>query len=732
MSANRYYSKDNEREGLVTPAKLEKLASDGWPSGKNDQRIRTNCLSRVWRTAAERAHYASARIVAQRRFPRCAASCRSLLPEVSDMFQKLVRCSSIAALMLWSLASALAQSPAEDIALRERIDEVTREIERHPGDVSLLARRAELYQSGGRWELMKSDLDRVIAVRPRDAKALALRGLASGAAGDSKRALADLDASLEIEPRNAFALGLRGNVLMHLGQLGDAIDSFGRSIAEKPLARVHFDRGFAHELNGDLQRAITDYSEAMRLDPELVDAACARGQACQQTGDFRGAVKDFDHCRKWKPDDPRATLALAWLLATCPDAAVRDGRKALVLATDLCDPILCSAPETLNALAAAYAELGEFGKAEALLERAVALSHFAPDFHEASSRRLQVIRGRQPIREATVPLGVLPRPMQEVPRTISPDEALAAPADVLGSQYLQARSIVTLCTIASAGATVDAVLDGLPLKITAANASRIRKSLDNRLAAFTRAIRQRGYARLAGGYRAEATGGCAEWGLDTRPVIIEQDGFDIQVSQGNVRHMGVVVESQVEFRHDMNTDITIGGRIDDSRIVFVTADRGGIAGAADQRCTLTLTPSEIAGADWAEAFAGRALAFQSYEEYGRMLADLERSLELRPDAQVYALLAYVLATCPDAKMRNGRRAVAAAEEARKLAVGKMDVMVHICLAVAHAEAGDFAEAAKHQRKVIDLVAGEEKLQQTERLRLFESGKPFHERRAVEP
>lgn len=166
--------------------------------------------------------------------------------------------------------------------------------------------------------------------------------------------------------------------------------------------------------------------------------------------------------------------------------------------------------------------------------------------------------------------------------------------------------------------------------------------------------------------------------------------------------------------------------------MFVTADRGGVAGETDQRCTLTLTPSEIEGAEWAEAFAGRALAFQSYEEYGRMIADLERSLDLRPDARVSALLAYVLATCPDSKVRDGRRAIAAAEETAGLANGTMELTVHTCLAVAHAEAGHFPQAIEHQRKVIDLTTDLEKSPQRDRLRLFESGKPFHERRSFDP
>lgn len=611
---------------------------------------------------------------------------------------------------------------------RRRLEAVTRQIERHPDDAALYVQRAELHQAGDRWEAMKADLDRALAIDPRNAWALALRGLAAGVAQDYPRALADLDASVAIEPRSAFALGLRGNILMHLGRFDEAVDAFTRSIAEKPLPQVFFDRGFVHEIKGDLQRAIADYTDASRLDPDLVEAVCARGQACQQTGDFRAAVKDFDRCRRRKPDDPRPTLALAWLLSTCPDVAIRDGRKALLLAGELCDQATCQTPEPLSALAAAYAELGEFDKAQTLQERAVALGHFDRDFHAAATRRLQTIRGRQPIREATLPLGVLPRPMQDFPRSIGLEEATSAPADVLGTQVLQARTLVMLCGIAKAGGTINAVLNERPLVISAQNADRVQRALEERLAVFATAIRRRGHARLAAGYRGQAAGGCTEWGLDARPVLVEQDGFDLHLSQGNVRHMGVVVESRVAFRHDTNTDIIITGRVDGDRIVFVTADRHGIAGTADRRCTLTLVPAEIAGADWAEAFAGRALAFQSYEEYGRMRTDLERSLDLRPAAEVSGLLAYVLATCPDPQVRDGQRALAVAEATRRLAGGTMDLMVETCLAVAHAEAGDFAAAVAHQKKVVAIAADDDKPRHRDRLRLFEARKPFHEPR----
>lgn len=302
-----------------------------------------------------------------------------------------------------------------------------------------------------------------------------------------------------------------------------------------------------------------------------------------------------------------------------------------------------------------------------------------------------------------------------------------APADVVGSEYLEVRTLLSMCPLAAAGATIHAAHAGRPLEITAASVPRIQRDLDDRLARLTAEIRRRGHARLAAGYRAQVEGGCDDWQLAEGPVLVEQEGFDLHLSSRDMRHMGVVVESSVVFRHDMNTGVLIKGRLDGDRIVFVTGDRGGVTGLADRRCTLSLAPEAIAGPDWADAFLGRALAWRSYDQYGPMLADLDRSLALVADARVAAMQACVLATCPDATIRDGRRAVAAAEKARRLSAGTTVPIVEECLALAHAEAGNFKAAVEHQRRLIELAPEEDQPPLRERLRLFEARRPYHEK-----
>jgi cytochrome c-type biogenesis protein CcmH/NrfG len=59
------------------------------------------------------------------------------------------------------------------------------------------------------------------------------------------------------------------------------------------------------------------------------------------------------------PDNVEACIDLAWLLATCPDAYIRDGRRAVSLARHALE-LAHDHPNLPETLAAAYAEAGNF------------------------------------------------------------------------------------------------------------------------------------------------------------------------------------------------------------------------------------------------------------------------------------------------------------------------------------------------------------------------------------
>ena len=93
--------------------------------------------------------------------------------------------------------------------------------------------------------------------------------------------------------------------------------------------------------------------------------------------------------------------------------------------------------------------------------------------------------------------------------------------------------------------------------------------------------------------------------------------------------------------------------------------------------------------------------------------------------------AWLLATAPDANIRNGTEAVALAEKANEIASGKSPDVLDT-LAAAYAETGDFVKAREFADRALDLaVAQKDKDLSTAiraRIQLYNAGKPFHDDR----
>jgi hypothetical protein len=93
-------------------------------------------------------------------------------------------------------------------------------------------------------------------------------------------------------------------------------------------------------------------------------------------------------------------------------------------------------------------------------------------------------------------------------------------------------------------------------------------------------------------------------------------------------------------------------------------------------------------------------------------------------ARGYNGRAWLWATCPEAKYRDGKRAVESATTACELSAWKEPNDVDT-LSAAQAEAGDFDAAVKSQSKAISLLTDPAKKQDyRSRLMLYEQHKPY--------
>ena len=92
-------------------------------------------------------------------------------------------------------------------------------------------------------------------------------------------------------------------------------------------------------------------------------------------------------------------------------------------------------------------------------------------------------------------------------------------------------------------------------------------------------------------------------------------------------------------------------------------------------------------------------------------------------------LAWVLATAPEADIRNGAKAVALAERAVHLPGGE-NPMVLRTLAAAYAESGRFAEAAQTAERAVELAEAKQNAALAETLRgeikSYTANKPHRE------
>jgi tetratricopeptide (TPR) repeat protein len=121
---------------------------------------------------------------------------------------------------------------------------------------------------------------------------------------------------------------------------------------------------------------------------------------------------------------------------------------------------------------------------------------------------------------------------------------------------------------------------------------------------------------------------------------------------------------------------------------------------------------------------GAGLAGQ--KRYAEARAEFEEGARLGPrNTESLNSLAYFLATCPEDKQRDGKRALALAQQVNEMSGGK-DPNYLDTLAAAYAEVGQFDDAIKAQTKALELAPPVLRGQLEERLKLFRAKKPVRQ------
>lgn len=160
------------------------------------------------------------------------------------------------------------------------------------------------------------DLDRAILLRPDygiayESRAATLVDLAAASAAEQRRellsgALADIDRAIQLQGAGAESrlLVSRGRVHFYLARAGDAIADFSRALELEPDSLQALSlRGAAYADTGDLERAIVDFTRLLRQQPGTHVVRMARALGYFQTQQYTLALADLDRLVKDAPGD---------------------------------------------------------------------------------------------------------------------------------------------------------------------------------------------------------------------------------------------------------------------------------------------------------------------------------------------------------------------------------------------------------------------------------------------
>lgn len=250
---------------------------------------------------------------------------------------------------------------------------------------------------------------RAVALRDDYAEAYNNLGISLYRLGELDGAVEAFSKAIEFLPDMAQARSGLATTLVKQKEYREAIPHFERALAVDPNdSEVLYAYGTALEMTGQQDAAIASYRAALRLRSGWLEArndlatALARAEKyAEAAAEYESLVRDYpDEIRtrynfavalfrlgkstdgvtqleeilRRSPGHRRASMKLAWILSTAPDASIRDGERAVRLLKDT--GIADNDPDPLNLdfVAAAYAEAGDMAMAKTVCGKAVSIA----------------------------------------------------------------------------------------------------------------------------------------------------------------------------------------------------------------------------------------------------------------------------------------------------------------------------------------------------------------------
>ncbi|MCA9263919.1 MAG: ASPIC/UnbV domain-containing protein, partial [Planctomycetales bacterium] len=191
-----------------------------------------------------------------------------------------------------------------------------------------------------------------------------------------------------------------GEQFLRLGEAETALRHFEASVptTAREQGMLEYNTGLALLALRRPAEAGVRLMQAASLQPDDLATHYQLASALLATNRTKEAITHLHRTLEIRPGWAFGANDLAWILSTCDDQELRDGDRAVQFALQACEATRFQNPSTLATLAAAYAESGDFAKAQEVNQRAIGLVVDSGD--EATTEKL---RHRQTLYESGHP-----------------------------------------------------------------------------------------------------------------------------------------------------------------------------------------------------------------------------------------------------------------------------------------------------------------------------------------
>jgi protein O-mannosyl-transferase len=211
--------------------------------------------------------------------------------------------------------------------------------------------------------------------------------------------------ALAVTTNNDVAENNLGIEYLRQGNVDGAISLLQAAVDLRPdNSPAHENLAKALLQKGKVADALIHYSKLLELQPDNIEVHNIVGTVLIQQGRIREGVDEWQKVLALQSDNGNAMSNLAWVFATSPDDSLRDGAKAVQLASEALRISGQRIPIIFRTLAAAYAETGEFSKAIQTAQHGIDLANSQGNSGLAAELQgnIALYEQRQPLRDPSL------------------------------------------------------------------------------------------------------------------------------------------------------------------------------------------------------------------------------------------------------------------------------------------------------------------------------------------